>query len=158
MHRILVVVLLVAAFAGCKSWRQIYIDRDELKLHATNAQHAYHAGKYEMAVQQAQKALSIDEDDAKARTLLGYCYLQVARYGKTRETRLEYYEKSEAAFEEAIRDGSEKDPAIFKAYFGLGLVCFMWAKEVEAMMETATGKETGIDAVRPGGAEDLWGE
>ncbi|MHC5038235.1 MAG: hypothetical protein ACYTHM_13045 [Planctomycetota bacterium] len=151
-------VLLPAA--GCKSYADIFREREMLKLHVQNAQHNYHAGKYEVAVQQAQKALDIDPDHSKGLAILGYCYLQVARFGKTREARLEYYEKTESVFEHAIQVGSERDPAVFKAYFGLGLVCFMWAQEVKSMIEEASGKKPGLeigDSDR-GYREGIWSE
>ncbi|MHC4597563.1 MAG: tetratricopeptide repeat protein, partial [Planctomycetota bacterium] len=82
MKQLLLVCLCLVLGVGCKSWGTIFKEREMLKLHVENAQRYYHAANYEAAVQQANKALEIDWDDPKARTILGYCYLQVGRYAK----------------------------------------------------------------------------
>lgn len=158
MTRVLALVFALFAAAGCQTWTDVFVGREELKLYRANAQRNYHAGQYERAVHQARKALEIDEEDVKSLTILGYCYFQVARYAKTRELRLEYYARSEAELEKAILAGSETDPAIFKAYFGLGLVYFSWAQEVKSMIEESEGKREPLVLAESddGSSSDLW--
>ena len=91
------IVAVLSLLVGCTSWRDIFIDRESLKVHVANAQHAYHRGQYDKAVHQATKALEYDDEDPKALTILGYCYMQVARYASARDVRFEYCEKAEDA-------------------------------------------------------------
>jgi hypothetical protein len=84
----------------------------------------------------------------------------VARYTKDRETKLKYYAMTEEEFTRAIGEGSEKDPAVFKAYFGLGLVYFMWSQEVQRMIEEASGKKSPLVVAGAGeeGEKEIWSE
>ncbi|GEM_PF-2956986 len=160
MKKAILAAMLLVAGAGCTSWRSIFIDREKLKIHVQNAQRNYHAGQYERAVHQAKKALDIDDAHPKALSILGFCFLQVVRTAEKREDRLAYCEKAEGNFLRAIQEGSETDPAVFKAYFGLGLIYFLWAQEVESMMEASGRKEGPLHL--PGEdtetQETLWSE
>ena len=160
MNRLLIVFALICLASGCRSWSDVFEEREKMKVHVQNAQHAYHAGQYDRAVHQAKKALDIDPDDPKAHALLGYIYLQVVRFAKTRETRLEYCRLTEESFEKAIRSGTERDPVVFKAYFGLGLICFLWSQEVEAMIDEASGRKPQLIVTGSKGEseESIWSE
>lgn len=159
MNRLILSMALLATVVGCQSNREVFEEREMIKIHAENAQRAYHAGQWDRAVHQANKALELDDDHVKARTILGFAYMQVARFAKTEEARWEYCEKAEDTFSRAIRAGSETDPAVFKAYFGLGLVYFMWAQEVEHMMgETSEDEAEVISTDDSDTGESVWSE
>jgi tetratricopeptide (TPR) repeat protein len=150
--------MFIAAVGGCVSPSTTFENRERLKIHAENAQRYYGAGRYDAAVQQAKKALGFDSNDPKALTILGYCYLQVARRAKDPQDRLRYFEMTEEKFEHAIESGRERDPAVFKSYFGLGLAYFMWSREVKRLLEESCGKKS--KGVVPGRdtQEEIWSE
>lgn len=145
--------------AGCESTADVIMERESLKNHAALAQLYYDKGRFSQAASQAEKALEIDGTHSKARCVLGFTYLQVARRQGAYEARVEYYEKAEEQFNGAIGSGSETDSYIFKSYFGLGLLYFQWAKDVDAQIE-----KKPVEAASPAldgpssGEEDLWKE
>jgi tetratricopeptide (TPR) repeat protein len=160
MKNALLLAALLGFLAGCESTEDIILEREQLKLHAEIAQRAYHAGQFDRAIQQARKALEIDADYPKALTILGYTLLQSARYTKSREARLECFEKAEAAFLRTVEVGSETDAAVFKSYFGLGLIYFMWAQEVKGMLRESAAAGPALEVEDPGEGtrEGLWTE
>ena len=160
MRRLFLAAAFLGLLAGCTSNQEIFEEREMLKLHAENAQRAYHAGQFDRALHQARKALEIDADYPKALTILGYSYLQAARFARVRDSRLEYFQNAEKALLHAIECGSETDAAVFKSYFGLGLIDFMWAQELKSMIRESTGKGPAliVEGEESGAKEDLWAE
>ena len=160
MKRLLLSACIAGFLVGCESNEEIFMDREMLKVHAENAQRAYDAGQYDRAVHQARKALEFDSDYPKALAVLGYTYLQAARFGKDREARLDFLRSSEEHLLHLVEVGSETDPAVFKAYFGLGLVHFMWAQEVKSMIRESQGGQAPlvVDDPDEGSKEELWNE
>ncbi|MCU0723008.1 MAG: hypothetical protein MUC63_05245, partial [Planctomycetes bacterium] len=115
MKNALLLLPILAALAGCRSNEDVFRDREMLKLHTEIAQRAYHSGQYDRAVHQARKALEFDPDHPLALVILGYTYLQAARYTADREARLRCLEDGETTLKRAVEHGSERDAAVFKA-------------------------------------------
>jgi hypothetical protein len=147
---------------GCESNREIVLKRENMKNHGYLAQLYYDQGRFNLSVDQAKRALAVDEDYVKALCILGYAELQLARLAKSPAVRRDLYGSSEENFLHAIRSGSESSAFVFKSYYGLGLLYLQWAREVERQINELegpgaveeepplTGEETG--------EEDLWTE
>ncbi|MHC5020221.1 MAG: tetratricopeptide repeat protein [Planctomycetota bacterium] len=126
-------LLLVAGVAGCgKSTAEILLEREQVKYHTTNAQGYLDSGEWARARQQAEKALELDSEYAKARAILGFTLFQLAGrldQEKQRNEVDDFLEESEEALVQVTRDADKTDVAVFKAYYGLGLVHqFRWER------------------------------
>lgn len=155
---LLSVSAVLCAACGCESTAEIIQEREKLKNHAHLAQLYYDKGRFPQAVNQAEKALEIDETYVKARCVLGFACLQVSRIQPTFALRTDWYEKAELHFSRVISDGTERDSFVFKSYFGLGLLYFQWAKDVDAQIGSTGGKAAPLVDGPATGEEDLWKE
>lgn len=150
-------VLLWVAAAGCASNADIVVERRNMHNHASLAQLYYDKGRYSQALDQAHKALAVDETYVKALCILGYVELQAGRMASRPDLRIEHFRRSEEAFVGAVQNGSETNSYVYKAYFGMGLLYVQWAKAVEDLLEGDGGDEADGAEDLPG-EEELWSE